>query len=359
MTLWNGVSIDFPMLLDHLGVPWWSPAIFPVLWLAVIVTGRRKPWIRVVWLPGAVLLLPFPLFCVLAVGSLFAPVPSGPAAPGMEALLLVPLYLSPFWVSLGIALWFRPQSATLSRRFIIGSTFAMLVILVVVVEVSTRRAEQFFRISVFDFTGRPVRDFFEHVRATPENGFPPPYETNGTVPTMNREVVHSQLVTPFGEQNVDLVWVHGWRLTKYERQNWAEMMFKRLWHAGYKGRLHAFTWPTLSGDDPLFESGPDGKLSYDRSEFRAWKSGAALEGYLHTLRNSHSASRLVVVSHSMGNVVTGEALRRNAPADLQIMMQAALPASCYDIRAILNQPELLDKEGKKPTPDFDVDLGYR
>lgn len=206
---------------------------------------------------------------------------------------------------------------------------------------------------------RPVRDFFEHVRATPVDGFAPPYDTDGIIPAMSREIVHSQLVTPFGEQNVDLVWVHGWRLTKYERQNWAEMMFKRLWHAGYKGRLHAFTWPTLSGEDPLFESGPDGKLSYDRSEFRAWKSGAALEGYLHFLRNLHSDGRLATVSHSMGNVVTGEALRRAAPADLQIMMQAAISAGCYDTRTILEDADLLAKDIKQPTPDFDVDLGYR
>lgn len=206
---------------------------------------------------------------------------------------------------------------------------------------------------------RPVREYFEHVRATPENGFPPPYETNGTVPAMSREVVHSQLVTPFGEQNVDLVWVHGWRLTDFERQNWAEMMFKRLWHGGYRGRLHAFTWPTLSGDEFKLKVGPSGLLSFDRSEFRAWKSGIALDGYLRALRTAHSGGRLALLAHSMGNVVTGEALRRGAPADLQIMMQAALSAGCYDVRQDLDDISLLSRERLKQTPDFDVELGYR
>jgi len=206
---------------------------------------------------------------------------------------------------------------------------------------------------------RPVRDFFTRVRATPADGFLPPWDTDGQTPAMSWQTVHPQTVATPGEQDVDLIWVHGWRLGEYERQNWGEMMFKRLWHAGYRGRLHAFTWPTYSGDDFIFKVGPAGLLSFDRSEFRAWKSGAALQSYLHLLRLEHPAGRLALVSHSMGNVVTGEALRRGAPADLQIMMQAALPASCYDTRSELDDPVLVSKDGIRPTPNFDVDLGYR
>jgi hypothetical protein len=206
---------------------------------------------------------------------------------------------------------------------------------------------------------RAVGDYFEWVRATPRDGFEPPWKTDGQFPAIDWETVHPQRATPSDQQNIDLVWVHGWRLTQYERRNWAEMMFKRLWHAGYKGRLRAFTWPTLSSDDPLFESGPDGRLSYDRSEYRAWKSGRALEDYLQTLRARHPSGRLVVTSHSMGNVVTAEALLRGGPADLQIMMQAALPAGCYDDRTSLDQVILLSEETKNPTPDLAADLGYR
>ncbi|MDP2137225.1 MAG: alpha/beta hydrolase [Candidatus Didemnitutus sp.] len=202
---------------------------------------------------------------------------------------------------------------------------------------------------------RRVSDFFRRVRATPANGFPPPWETNGQTPDMSWEVVYPQLVTPADQLNVDLVWVHGWRLREWERQNWAEIMFKRLWHAGYKGRFHAFTWPTHSGDDSKL----NGYLTFDQSEHRAWKSGAALDNYLRALRSAHQDGRLVVVAHSMGNIVTGEALRRGAPADLQIMMQAAVSAGCYDVRSVLNDPELLKAEAKNPTPDLAADLGYR
>lgn len=205
----------------------------------------------------------------------------------------------------------------------------------------------------------PVRDYFERARALPQDGFPPPYSTNGDVPPMTWGLVYPQITTPADQQNVDLVWVHGWRLTEYERQNWAEMMFKRLWHGGYRGRLHAFTWPTYSGDDFILKAGPAGFFSFDRSEFRAWKSGVALDAYLRAVRNSHPGGRLALIAHSMGNIVTGEALRRGAPADLQIMMQAAVSAGCYDTRPELNDPTLLSREGIRPTPDLAVDFGYR
>lgn len=206
---------------------------------------------------------------------------------------------------------------------------------------------------------RSVRDFFQRVRATPEDGFPPPWDSNGPLPSMGWEVVHLRTIPAPVEADVDLVWVHGWRLAEWERQNWGEMMFKRLWHAGFKGRLHAFTWPTLSADDPFFQVGPEGKLSFDRSEHRAWKSGTALDSFLRSLRAARPASRRAVVAHSMGNVVAGEALRRGAPADLQIMLQAALPAGCYDPRSVLDEAELLQQDAKKPTPDHASDLGYR
>ena len=201
----------------------------------------------------------------------------------------------------------------------------------------------------------PVRDFFERVQATPVNGFAPPWETNGQTPIMGWEQTHPKAVTLPGEQDVDLVWVHGWRLGEFERQNWAEMMFKRLWHANYRGRLRAFTWPTFSGDDSVAA----GLLTFDKSEHRAWKSGAALESYLRTFRAEHPAGRLAVVAHSMGNIVTGEAFRRGAPCDLQIMMQAAVSAGCYDARTEIDEPDLIANERKSSTPDLAVNLGYR
>ena len=154
MSLWNGISIDFPKLLEYLGISWWTPGVFFAAWSAFIGAYRRKPWVRVVWLPGVLLLLPFPIICVLAVGALFVPGPPGPSAPGMEILLLVPLYLSPFLVCLGIALWFRPVSGALTRRFVIGSTTTLLIVFVGGVEVATRRVEQNLHIIVRDSTGR-------------------------------------------------------------------------------------------------------------------------------------------------------------------------------------------------------------
>jgi uncharacterized membrane protein len=202
---------------------------------------------------------------------------------------------------------------------------------------------------------RHVSDFYARVQATPSEGFPAPWDTDGAAPAMGWEFVHHRAVTPPEQQNVDLVWVHGWRLTPFDQQNWAEMMFKRLWHARYQGRFYAFVWPTRSGDDSIL----NGFLTFDESEYRAWKSGAALEGFLRTLRPPNTPGRLTVVAHSMGNIVTGEAFRRGAPAHLQIMMQAAVSAGCYDARTDLDDAQLIANEQEGSTPDLAVNLGYR
>jgi alpha-tubulin suppressor-like RCC1 family protein len=42
------------------------------------------------------------------------------------------------------------------------------------------------------------------------------------------------------EENVAIVFVHGWRMSPESAGNYAETMFKRVWHRGFKGRFAAF-----------------------------------------------------------------------------------------------------------------------
>ena len=208
---------------------------------------------------------------------------------------------------------------------------------------------------------RPVRELFDHVRMTPQKGFPPPYETGGRVPQLGLEYVHHRTAPlTVEEQNNSIVFVHGWRLPAWERQNWSELMYKRLWHAGYKGSYSAFSWPTLASDAGLVEAISVGFFTYNPSEFRAFKAGSVLHGYLRNLRTAMPAgSRLGICAHSMGNVVAGEALRRGAPVDNYVMMQAALSASCWDDRDLLNIDQFTEAERRSYTPDKVDQMGYR
>ena len=120
-----------------------------------------------------------------------------------------------------------------------------------------------------------------------------------------------------------VLYVHGWNMEDWEKDRWAETVFKRLWWQGYKGRVGCFQWPTLTT--------LTGLTTYDQSEFRAWRSGAALAKLLTQLNSEHPG-QVRMIAHSMGNVVAGEAIFE-APSNVvysYIATQAAIPAHMYD-----------------------------
>lgn len=117
-----------------------------------------------------------------------------------------------------------------------------------------------------------------------------------------------------------------------------------MWHLGYRGGFGFFSWPT-----EWHESGAKLLLdlrNYDRSERKAWRSALGLRGVLAQL--SQRAPRLTVMAHSMGNIVTSEALlleaQENAPnprrlVRLYVPSQAASVAGAYDAAAPIAKRE--------------------
>jgi hypothetical protein len=126
--------------------------------------------------------------------------------------------------------------------------------------------------------------------------------------------------------------VHGWNMERWEKDRYGETMFKRLYWQGYAGRFGIFRWPTLVKFPTLYGEGAD-LNHFSKSEYNAWRSGAALRQLLVNLEAKHP-SQVRLSAHSMGNVVAGEALRTNtALAAVYIAMQAAVPAGAYDLAA--------------------------
>jgi hypothetical protein len=131
---------------------------------------------------------------------------------------------------------------------------------------------------------------------------------------------------PTAETKTLIVSVHGWNQT-YERSTmYAETAFKRLWHRGYKGRFVRFRWPTYVG-----------LLTYNNSEYKAWKCGESLRQYLDSIPRGSGGYTVNMIAHSMGNIVAGEALRRGASVDNYALWNAAVPSICYDDRTALDQ----------------------
>src|SRR5437868_611298 len=129
----------------------------------------------------------------------------------------------------------------------------------------------------------------------------------------------------------------------------SETMFKRLWWQGYKGRFAAFRWATQSSFD-----------SYNTSEWMAWKYGKSLANYVENyLKHQMPGYTMCIAAHSMGNIVTGSALKRGMTIDKYLLMQAAVPSGSYS--DIVNDfgDFLLAEQNRHATPDTVSDSGYR
>ncbi|MFZ4777555.1 MAG: hypothetical protein ACOYM3_19470 [Terrimicrobiaceae bacterium] len=117
----------------------------------------------------------------------------------------------------------------------------------------------------------------------------------------------------------------------------ASTTFKRLWHQGFKGRFGFYKWEAHHISQ------------FNESEYRAWKSGRGLAAFLTSLPGKNKN----LICFSQGGVVGSSAIRDyGATPNAMIVMQAAIPAVCYDSEPTLNRfPNAL--------PDTVADLGYR
>jgi len=121
------------------------------------------------------------------------------------------------------------------------------------------------------------------------------------------------------ENKSHLICVHGWRKTNINARSDEITMFKRMWHRGFKGRYIGFYWPTLTGNEI--------EAKFNHSEYRAWKCGEAFKNYVNSLPSDYDEN---VMAHSLGNVVVGSALNQGLVLDNFAMLNAAIPAQCFD-----------------------------
>ena len=146
-----------------------------------------------------------------------------------------------------------------------------------------------------------------------------------------------------------ILYVHGWNMNSYDKDRFAESAFKRLYWQGYKGRFGVFHWPTTYGFTGSFWQALTDTENFDNGEFQAWQSAQGLLSKLNDL-NSQYPGHVYVLAHSMGNIVTGEALRlagNNQVVNTYIASQAAISAHNYD--ATVTTPYLLPFTYKYPS----------
>lgn len=123
-----------------------------------------------------------------------------------------------------------------------------------------------------------------------------------------------------------LICVHGWRKSQINARSDEITIYKRLWHRGFKGRYIGFYWPTYIGSVLT--------AKFNHSEYIAWKCGEAFKDYVNSLPSDY---RKNAVAHSLGNVVVGSALNKGMSLSHYAMLNAAIPAQCFDPNPALKE----------------------
>ncbi|MFZ4774282.1 MAG: esterase/lipase family protein [Terrimicrobiaceae bacterium] len=166
------------------------------------------------------------------------------------------------------------------------------------------------------------------------------------------------------EEKNAIVFVHGWSMTYDSYINYSETMFKRLWHQGFKGRFCSLRWAPLVVNEAQLYAG-----EYNRSEHRAFLYGQALKQFVETVKQDIPTVSLI--GHSMGNIVCGSALQQGLMVNNYLLMEAAVPAGCFDesggngIGGVNGYARFWNLEVTNPTPDYhqapngDQNNGYR
>jgi hypothetical protein len=178
--------------------------------------------------------------------------------------------------------------------------------------------------------------------------------------TSGFEILNSPPYSSYDAQQL-AVFVHGWRMTQWDWQDFSDTMFKRLYWQGYQGCFATLRWPTRSKDtdtntyDLFGTQIPADTLTYNRSEHIAFESGTGAAAYFNNLRQRFTNDTISVCSHSQGNILMMEALKElaaanQAPLDNYVMMQAAVPAHCYDT-TVASYYIFTNEEQILPTPN--------
>ena len=195
-----------------------------------------------------------------------------------------------------------------------------------------------------------IRDFYEEVAITSVvQTWPEMVQTN-----LNSSfAVQSYPKADIGDAKQMAVFVHGWRMPYSDYQIFSQTMFKRLYWQGYQGKFATVRWPTRSAETELFAAMD--YITYNRSEHIAFESATGVAAYFNKLRERFPDCTISACAHSMGGIVVTETLKilANAgqqPLDNLVLMQAAVPAHCFDPNATSYQM-FLDGEAVAPTPD--------
>ncbi|WP_367872113.1 alpha/beta hydrolase [Luteolibacter sp. Populi] len=147
---------------------------------------------------------------------------------------------------------------------------------------------------------------------------PPEDEIHAEFPQRRRGVYSRTVIPAKFRTNKMVAFIHGYNVDQTSAVGWNTETFKRLHQAGSNARFIGVTWDGYSHGAANF---------YDASK-NAFVTSEFLKDDLEPLREGRE---LVVIAHSLGNLVAANAIAREGlDASKYLMVDAAIPIESYD-----------------------------
>ena len=125
----------------------------------------------------------------------------------------------------------------------------------------------------------------------------------------------------------NIVFVHGFNVTSNEARGWHSEMFKRFHQSGSTAKFWGVTW---YGDEGFFN-----ELHYHEDVVNAFEAAGSLADVLRT----NATGPLVLMAHSLGNLVVSSAIRDHGlVSEKYFMFNAAVAAEAYDVSCLDETP---------------------
>ena len=152
------------------------------------------------------------------------------------------------------------------------------------------------------------------------------YSLRGAENVENFELPESYTPTnlPHGLNEKVVFFTHGFNVDANDARAWGSEVFKRFWQSGSNARLKMVTWP---GDYHWFNKAFNG-LHYQHDVYYALKCGDAYRRLV--VREAPEKSNRILMSQSLGNMMTCEALRQGLEAGQYFMFDAAVASETID-----------------------------
>lgn len=126
----------------------------------------------------------------------------------------------------------------------------------------------------------------------------------------------------FCDADVDVVYIHGFKIKEDYSRGWSSDAFKRLYQSGCNARFTGVTWPGYLDKDG------DCGLHYHEGVYNAFLSAKHFADFLNGRKDKRS--KLVVMAHSLGNIVVSSALcDHGLSCDSYYLLNAAVASEAY------------------------------